>query len=335
MGMRQSMIADKKGRGVSYLRVSVTDRCNLRCRYCVGHDMGFIPHPDILRYEEIREVIGLVAENGVDKVRFTGGEPFVRKGFMDFMEDLSERFPTLNLCATTNATMIGDHISRLAAINLGSLNISLDTLDPSRFKAITGRDMFHKVRTNIDRCVEAGVHVKINVVAMKDVNRCDLAGFVQFARTMPVDVRFIEFMPIGDGTDWSQDHLWMADDILADIRELADLTPELARHHNSGPARMYSVAGGMGRIGVISSLSNHFCAECNRLRLTSNGRLRTCLFSDKVYRIREALRNPHLGSDAIQRIIQAATRNKPLGYELLQARKRANVCHTRMAAIGG
>ena len=332
-------VADARGRRVSYLRVSVTDRCNLRCQYCRSADQPFIPHPEILRFEEILELMGLAGRMGVDKIRFTGGEPFVRKGFADFLVQAASHCPDMELCVTTNATLIGEYISRLAEAGVRRMNISLDTLDPARFEQITGRDLFQVVRSNIDRCLDAGMTVKINAVALKGVNDDELPAFVDLARNNPLDVRFIEFMPIGLGTQWEPDLVWTAKEILDEAKTLASLLPvDRGGPHASGPARMWSVEGGQGRIGVISPFSDHFCGECNRLRITSSGNLRTCLFSDRVFRLRPALRHPKLGIRAVERIIRAASLIKPVGNDILKAMSEVRgqgVCQTRMSSIGG
>ncbi len=190
-------LLDEHGRKASYMRVSVTDRCNLSCTYCAGEGQKFIPHPEILRYEEILELMELAVKLGVEKVRFTGGEPFVRKGFADFMVAAAGRFPDVDLCVTTNGVLIGKHVEGLAKAGIRRVNISLDTLDPVRFKSITGHDHFHTVRENIERCVDAGMTVKVNAVAMKGVNDDEMPDFIEFARSMPLDMRFIEFMPVG------------------------------------------------------------------------------------------------------------------------------------------
>ncbi|WFS63264.1 GTP 3',8-cyclase MoaA [Pseudodesulfovibrio thermohalotolerans] len=331
-------LEDIHGREVSYMRISVTDRCNLRCTYCAGEGLEFIPHPNILRYEEILELMGMARNLGVRKIRFTGGEPFVRKGFADFMVTAAERYGDLNLCVTTNATLIGDHVERLAAAGIKRVNISLDSLDPEKFKAITGRDHYAVVRENIDRCLAANMTLKINAVAMKGVNDDELGDFIEFARTHPVDFRFIEFMPVGLETGWDDSRVWTAAEILSEARPFAELVPVTAKGaRRHGPARMYEIEGGLGRIGLISPYSDHFCSTCNRLRITSDGNLRTCLFSDKVYRLRPALRHPALGVEKVERIIRLAGRNKPIGNELLRKMRAADhgVCKTRMASIGG
>lgn len=332
-----TLLEDRHGRKASYMRVSVTDRCNLRCTYCAGEGQEFIPHPDILRYEEIMTLMELGRDLGVEKVRFTGGEPFVRKGFGDFMVAAAGRFPDMDLCVTTNATLIGDYIQMLAKAGIRRVNISLDTLDRKKFEKITARDEFLKVKENILHCLDVGMTVKVNAVAMRGINDDELPAFVEFARNHPLDMRFIEFMPVGLETGWDDSLVWKSEELLAEAGKLAILEPSENNgdgHH--GPARMFSIKGGKGRIGLISPYTNHFCNTCNRLRLTSDGNLRTCLFSDKVYRLRSVLRHPKLGIKAVERILRCAHRHKPIGHELLERMPAGQgVCRTRMASIGG
>ena len=328
-------LTDARRRTVSYMRVSVTDRCNLRCLYCSSQDKGFIPHPEILRYEEIHHILGVARDLGIGKVRFTGGEPFARKGFASFVAETLERFPGLDLRITTNATLLGPHLEFLRERGLERLNISLDTLDPAKFARITGQDLFASVHANILKAVDLGFSVKINAVAMKGINDSELGGFLNFLREHPVDVRFIEFMPMG-GSDWQPEAVWTASEILEQAGRLAELTPLPRGGADDGPARVFSVAGASGRFGLISPLTDHFCGTCNRLRLTADGRLRTCLFSDKVYRLKEILRHPRLGPEAVRKVIVLASARKPLGHDILMARaKGSGVCGTPMSAIGG
>ncbi|MBU1229035.1 MAG: GTP 3',8-cyclase MoaA [Proteobacteria bacterium] len=344
---RAGALTDTRGRSVSYLRLSVTDRCNLRCLYCDSRMRQWLTHDEVLRYEEFLDLMGLGQKLGIGKVRLTGGEPFARRGFMEFVEAARLRFPDLDLRLTSNATLIAPFAPRLAAAGVARVNISLDTLDPATFARVTGQDLYAEVRRGIDACLAAGIGVKLNAVAMRGVNDGELAGFLGLARALPIDVRFIEYMPMG-GSEWKPEQVWRAADILAEARTLAELTP-IARGaggpdgaqvqggpDDSGPAQMFAIQGGRGRFGLITPLSNHFCGSCNRLRITSGGVLRTCLFSDRVYRLRGALRHPKLGLAAVERILRQASRAKPLGFEILAARRAgAGVCATAMSAIGG
>ncbi|WP_320174690.1 GTP 3',8-cyclase MoaA [Maridesulfovibrio sp.] len=329
------VLTDKIGRTVNYLRLSVTDRCNLRCMYCVTKDFKHIPHPDILRYEEMLRLVDLAASMNISKLRLTGGEPFARKGFMDFISQVMNSHPELDLRITTNGTLIEPLVPELKKIGVSRLNISLDTLDRETFKEVTGRDHLNDVLASITTCLSAGIRVKVNAVAMKGINDKELSSFIDFARENPIDMRFIEFMPMGDETK-SDSRFWSADDILEQGREYVNLIPVKRTAENRGPARMYSIEGGKGRLGLISPVSSHFCATCNRLRITSDGQLRTCLFSDKTYGLRDILRNPELDDDALRKVIAEATLDKPLGYHLLEQRSGSEgVCETQMSAIGG
>ncbi len=330
------MITDNQGRTVNYIRMSVTDRCNLRCFYCCSPgSVKFIPHNEILRYEEMFILAKAAQKLGVEKLRLTGGEPFVRRGFMGFLELLQTHCPRLDVRITTNGTLLKGKAAKLKGLGVNQINVSLDTLIPARFEKITGKDLFHNVYSGIMHCLDQGLQVKLNVVAVKELNSDELPAFLDLAMQYGLDVRFIEFMPIGTSTSWQDKNIWKADEILASAAALAPLTPVTHDHKTDGPARMFTITGTKGRLGVISPMTHHFCLSCNRLRITSNGRLRTCLFSDKEYRLRPILRNPGLSSGTIIKILKHATQNKPLGYKILQEKRKAQVCNKIMHAIGG
>lgn len=330
------MQPDKYGRRINYLRMSLTDRCNLRCFYCrSGQDLKMIPHDDVLRYEELLSLAEAAAALGVRKVRLTGGEPLVRRDFLPFLERLVQRIPGIDVRLTTNATLLKDKLPALQDLGLKRVNISLDTLKRSLYEEITRRDHYHDVRDAIDACVERGIKVKLNAVALRGINDKELPDFIELARTHPIEIRFIEFMPMG-GTDWSKDNFWSAKDIIKDAEKHADLEKLPRGPETDGPATRYAIKDGLGGLGVISPLSNHFCESCNRLRITSDGRLRTCLFSDKEYRLRPLLRHPAITPEHVKRVIQRAAKIKPLGNEILQARQaEAAVCKRVMSGIGG
>ncbi len=330
------MLIDSHGRKVSYLRLSITDRCNLRCLYCRPQsEWKFLPHEQILTFEEMFELVDVAQVAGVEKVRLTGGEPFARKGFIPFLARLHAKYPSLDLRITTNGTMLAGRVDELREAGVSCLNISLDTLVREKFQEITGVDGYGLVRAGIDACLDAGMRVKVNVVALKGINDDELPDFVDFARTHGVDVRFIEFMPIGYQSRWSRDNYWPAKDIIAAVEALVPLDEVREASRNSGPAKMYRIAGGPGRIGVISAVSNHFCESCNRFRVTSDGKLRTCLFSDKEYDVRSILRNPRHTTKELLELFDRANIEKPMGYRLLEERQTNQVCDRAMTAIGG
>lgn len=352
MSSGYALLHDSHGRGINYLRLSVTDRCNLRCLYCAPQieGMRFIPHEQILSYEEFMRLVRLAVGFGVQKLRLTGGEPFVRLGFMDFLRSLREEFPGLIIGITTNATALGENIDELKRLGLNSLNISLDTFRPAVFKLITGSDKFQAVYDGILAAIGAGLAVKVNAVGLKGINDSEINTFIAFAREYPVDFRVIEFMPLGGRGRWTDENFWPADDILYEARRHAALTPseredkaaipgELLsgqRPGFSGPAKLYDIEGGQGRFGIITPVSQHFCSTCNRLRITSEGKLRTCLFSDMEYDLRALLRDRSKTDADIYELVQRANSVKPLGTELLKARKtREAVIRRSMSSIGG
>ncbi|MFV0422438.1 GTP 3',8-cyclase MoaA [Oleidesulfovibrio sp.] len=329
--------SDEYGRQVSYLRLSVTDRCNLRCMYCWTCDgLSFIPHTKILTYEEMLRLVDAAVSLGVEKVRLTGGEPFVRKGFLYLVESLAKRHPSLDVRITTNATLLAGKVAALRDLGVRYVNVSLDTFDRERFQKVTGRDMLRQVRRALDEVLEHQIGLKLNAVALRGFNDDELPVFLNFARRNPVDVRFIEFMPMGGCTRWREENFWSAKDILSQAGDYANLIPVQGRTRRSGPAKLYDIEGGKGRFGLITPLSDHFCKSCNRLRITPDGRLRTCLFSDKEYRLRPVIRHPKLGMEAARKIMQLAALRKPLGYRMLEhLHADGSVAEKRMSAIGG
>jgi cyclic pyranopterin phosphate synthase len=329
------VLADGFGRVVNYLRISVTDRCNLRCVYCRPvKDFTPIDHFDILSYEEYLRVIRLAAPLGLTKIRLTGGEPLARRGFSRFLAEAMAAAPGMDIRLTTNGTLLAGRARELASLGLRAVNISLDSLSPETFARITGADLFRQARAAIDECLEAGLRVKVNAVALKGVNDHELAAFLELARSLPLDMRFIEFMPIGGDTTWDDALFWPASDILEKAGRLAGLTPVRYGDEGHGPARMWRIEGGLGRFGVISGLSGHYCLSCNRLRLTCDGRLRPCLYSDVEYRLRPLLRSAKTGDGRILDVLRRALARKPMGHKLLAARA-GGVCLKPMTAIGG
>ncbi len=326
---------DGFGRRINYLRLSVTDRCNLRCIYCsMCMDFHFLPHNEILTYEECSRIISLAGDLGLEKIRLTGGEPFVRKGFVDFVVSVLRKYPSLDIRITTNGTLItrGD-IRRLKDAGIGSINVSLDTFDPDRFRWIAGVDMLNRVLSSLDMLLEEGIRTKVNVVSLKGINDGEIEKFVQFASSRTVDVRFIEFMDISGKSRWHRQFFISAREILRRIEDYCEIRPVCSLNQTSGPARMYEIVGGRGRIGVISPLSNHFCGTCNRVRITAEGRVKTCLFSPVSYRIKPLLRNPRFSDSHLCLVLKTLIqRKKPVGHEIFSPEMRRG---EGMYSIGG
>lgn len=329
---------DSRGREARYLRISITDRCNFHCIYCRdSRRLENIPHQNILRYEEISRFVNIMRDKGIGKVRITGGEPFARKNCAQFLLNLHKAYEDLRICITTNGSLLEPWLEELKKISPESINISLDSFDKDTFNKITGHNALPLVLKNIERLLSMDLRIKLNAVALRGITDKELDNFIHAVREMPVDIRFIEFMPMGATTRWTPEMFLPTNEILKLIREKVSLNEADEQNFSglAGPARLYSFAGARGRLGFISALSDHFCGQCNRLRLTSDGKLRTCLFSDKEYALANMLRNAKVSNRSIALAVSAAHKRKPLGADLLRARKKAAVADREMSGIGG
>jgi GTP 3',8-cyclase len=327
-----SRLIDACRRQLNYLRVSITDRCNLRCTYCVPRDrIPKLAHDDILRYEEILRIVRVGAGLGITKVRVTGGEPMVRKGVFDFLSDLTGTAGIQDVSLTTNGMTLAKHMDQIVAAGIGRLNISLDSLKRDRFAAITGRDGFDRVRAGIEKAMDTGLDpIKINVVAMAGVNDDEFEDMARLTIDRPLHVRFIEFMPMGtSGMDVGCQML--TPEIQDKLAPLGPLKP-VGNGISDGPARRYRLPGAMGEIGFISAISHHFCSTCNRLRLTANGQLRPCLMSDVQIDLRGPLRSGCTDTD-LEALFFEAIAKKPTEHHL--ARRGPTQVAQQMCAIGG
>jgi cyclic pyranopterin phosphate synthase len=292
----------------------------------------FVPHNQILSYEEMLRLVDVSVKAGIRKVRLTGGEPLVRKGFIPFLEKLSAIEDLKEISLTTNGVLLKEFASDIKRCGICRINVSLDSLDPQKFMRITGRDYFHRVLEGIEEAERLGFDpIKINVVAMRGINDDEILDFGRLTLGKPYHVRFIEFMPIGKNNGWTSDRFISADEILNTIRTLGELK---AIEHNSldGPAQRYKLRGAEGEIGLIGAISNHFCNQCNRLRLTAEGHLRGCLFSDQEVDIKTPLRQGR-GEEDLLALIQLAIDKKPKNHGLFQGDPKKCVRH--MSSIGG
>ena len=289
---------DSKGRNIHYLRLSVTDLCNLRCRYCMPDGVDKLEREDILTYEEFLRLAALFARCGVDIVRVTGGEPLVRKGVEQLVKGLKAIPGIRKVTMTTNAVLLEQQLPALLEAGLDSVNISLDTLDPALFAKITARDEFAAVQAGIHAALESGIPVKLNCVPQVGVNEGELEALAALAQDKPLQVRFIEMMPIGYGAAMP---CISGPELLARFRrrwpELAPLPGAACAALGDGPAVYYTVPGWKGDIGFIAAVHGKFCASCNRVRLTSQGFLRPCLASETGCDLRALLRS---GADDAQ-----------------------------------
>ncbi|MES2874689.1 MAG: GTP 3',8-cyclase MoaA [Bacteroidota bacterium] len=281
------MLIDSFDRAHNYLRISLTDNCNLRCFYCMPEeDYEFTPAARLMQPNEIESIARIFVQNGVDKIRLTGGEPLVRKDAAEIIGRLS-KLP-VDLSLTTNATRLHDFVEVLEKAKVKSLNISLDTLDPDKFNIITRRDGFQKVLDNIHLMLNHNFKVKINVVVMKGLNDNEIFDFVAWTKDLPVQVRFIEFMPF-DGNRWSSNQVFTWKDMLDRIEE--KYIPIRVQDGIHDTDKKYRIEGHKGSFSVISTMSAPFCSGCNRMRLTADGKMKNCLFSKNETDLLTALRN--------------------------------------------
>ena len=281
------MLIDSFDRAHNYLRISLTDNCNLRCFYCMPEEnYEFTPASRLMQPNEIESLAKIFVENGVNKIRLTGGEPLVRKDAAEIIDRLS-KLP-VDLTLTTNATRLHDFVDVLEKAKVRSLNISLDTLDSDKFNIITRRDGFQKVMDNIHLMLDRNFNVKINVVVMKGLNDNEVLDFVAWTKELPVQVRFIEFMPF-DGNRWTSNQVFTWKDMLTRIEE--NYTPLRLHDGINDTDKKYRIEGHKGSFSVISTMSAPFCSGCNRMRLTADGKMKNCLFSTKETDLLAALRN--------------------------------------------
>ena len=328
-------LIDNYQRRANYLRLSLTDRCNLRCVYCMPLEgVPKLPHEEILRYEELLRLVRLAVGLGIEKVRLTGGEPLLRRDLVGFIRAL-KGCGLKEISITTNGTLLAQCAHDLAAAGISRLNISLDTLRPERFAAITGRPLLAEVLRGIEAAQAAGLApIKINVVVMAGLNDDEIIDFGRLSLERPYRVRFIELMPIGRQSGWRPERYLSGEEIKARLKPLGRLYALGRRGALDGPARRYRLKGAAGEIGFINPVSRHFCPTCNRLRLTADGRLRACLFSDREVDIKRALRSG-LSDEELRAVFRQAMAMKPRRHPSLLPGGPVRKCQRPMSQIGG
>ncbi len=309
---------DAYNRPISYLRISITDRCNLRCVYCMPpQGIAWRPHEEILRYEEIETVVRAGAELGISKIRLTGGEPLVRPGVIDLVRMLARVPGVDDLTMTTNGILLARYADELAAAGLHRVNVSLDTLDPERFHAITRLGRLEDVLAGLEAAQRAGLEpVKINTVVMRGMNDDEVVDLARQTVEAGWNLRFIEVMPVGNGLsgDW-REQMVTAQEIRAQVEEALGKLEPARMSAGNGPARYYRLPGARGTLGFITPISEHFCYHCNRLRLTADGQLRPCLLSDAEIDLRTPLRRG-AGVAEIKELLLHGIAVKPLEHHL-------------------
>lgn len=325
------MFQDSYSRKIDYLRISVTDRCNLRCVYCVP-ECGILQKApyEILTFEEIAKVARLAIGIGINKIRITGGEPMARRELPRLIRMLSSQAGLKELSLTTNGMLIEEYATELKEAGLKRLNISIDTLDERKFRKITRSAGLRDVLLGIDAAIQAGFLVKLNVVAMRGMNDDEILGFAQFAREKQIIIRFIELMPMIGDQSLSRNFYISCAEIKDKLKSLGELKPVDTEIIGNGPARYYKIEGFSAVIGFITPLSDKFCLSCNRLRLTSDGILMPCLLSQEGVDLRNALRQNH-SEEEILSLIEKAIFSKPAGHNLAFSSSKQYL----MSQIGG
>ena len=328
-------LVDSFGRKIDYLRISITDHCNLKCYYCTPFSgRSHLERSEILTYEEMLTVARAAAASGISKIRITGGEPLVRKGVVEFCRMLSEIDGLRSLALTTNGIYLEEMAEPLFKAGVSRINISLDTLRPERFQKITGYDWLPRVLAGIQRAEQIGMHpIKINTVVMRGINDDEIEDLACLTLDKPYHVRFIELMPTNSSAYGDYEALYMpVEEIMKKINQIekAQIGPATDSY---GPAKLCKLPGAIGKVGFIAPISWHFCGSCNRLRLTAEGKIKTCLFSQEEIDIKTPLRSGATQNEIIN-IIRRAAAEKPRRHHLNE-KKQQIACRQAMRAIGG
>lgn len=326
----QQGLIDNHGRKVDYLRLAITDRCNLRCFYCMPADgIPYLPEKNLLSWDEMERLVDVLVELGIRKVRITGGEPFLRKGLIEFLQKI-RKHNDLEIGITSNGVLLGQYLEQLVDLNVTNVNLSLDSIDPNRFKQITRRDEFEQVFHALERMIDLNFKVKINAVVMKGKNEEDLIPLAQLAQSNPVSIRFIEEMPFnGNGENIDTIHwLQIKAKLLENFPGMQDLPMKTGE-----TAQRFSIPDFKGDIGIIAAHSRTFCGTCNRLRITASGMVKTCLYDDGVFDLKTYLRSGV--SDAeLKEIFVGLNQKRPVdGFEAEKNRKVT--INESMTTIGG
>lgn len=327
-----SILHDNHGRPLTYLRLAVTDRCNLRCFYCMPNEgMTFLPREEILSYEEMERLIKILVSMGIRKVRITGGEPFVKRDMIDFLERICKIDLLDEVHITTNGVLTAPYIPKLKEIGIKSINLSLDTVDKEKFHKITFRDEFDNVMDSFHSFIAHGIPLKINMVVMDNQNTDDILPVVELAKQYSVDVRFIEEMPFNGTDNDFKPPTWNHQQIISHIKQQY---PEMAAlpTPNHSTSKNYSIPGFKGKIGVIAAYSRTFCHDCNRIRITAKGTLKNCLYDDGVLDLKAKIREG-LSDEQLKSVLLKVFGQRPKdGFEAEKSRSNS---YESMTTIGG
>ena len=333
--MTSPHLFDNHGRPINYLRLAVTDRCNLRCFYCMPEEgVNYLPKKELLTFEEIDRLVIILASVGISKIRLTGGEPFVRTDLMALIRRIKSTHGIKELHITTNGTLISPYIAELKQLNIASVNLSLDSLDAKRFLQITRRDEFTKTWNTFELLVRHDIPVKINTVVMEGKNIDDIIPLIELTKRYPISVRFIEEMPFNGAGNHYPKLNWTYKKILAHIENHYGVIQKIRDSPNS-TAYHYQVPGYAGNIGVIAAFSRTFCGSCNRIRVTAQGVLKTCLYDDGILNIKTLFRSGASDADVIGELKNTFDQRPKDGFEA-EANRRVHLPAVEsMSTIGG
>ncbi len=328
------MLTDKFGRHISYLRLAVTDRCNLRCQYCMpAHGIDIVDRAELLTYKEMYRIIRVLSELGVNKVRLTGGEPFVRKNFINFLESLSFNDKLKQVNITTNGASISKYIPKLEELRVNAINLSLDTLRSDRFKLITRRDVFDETFQTLEKLLLSSLTLKVNVVVQPGVNTDEISDFINLTKNKNLVVRFIEEMPFNGKGLRQTDEIWNYNKIYSEIeKEFKNIIP--LKNKKSSTSKNFTIENYKGSFGIIPAFTRSICNDCNRIRITATGMFKNCLFDEGVFNLRDFIRKG-ANDDELKQLFINTVHNKPENGFIAEAnRKNKNVSES-MSTIGG
>ena len=327
------MLIDNHNRKINYLRLAVTDRCNLRCNYCMpAEGINFSKNDKLLTIPELKEVAEILVEQGIDKIRITGGEPFVRKDLMKLLDHLSQLSGLKDISVTTNATLIGPHIDQLKELGIQNINVSLDAINRDTFERITRRDQYDTVHENLIRLITEGFNVRINFIVLDGQNEQDMLPILEVMKHYPVAVRFLEEMPFNGGSRSFQKIKWDYKAILAHITQQYPNYRKLQSPETSTSIN-YQIEGHKSTFGLIPSFSRTFCGSCNRLRITATGDVVTCLYGKPKANLRDIVRGADSRREVKAAIIKAVGSRAKTGFDA--QREHTSVFKSSMTSIGG
>ncbi|MFN0728317.1 GTP 3',8-cyclase MoaA [Polaribacter gochangensis] len=329
-----SKLIDSFGRQINYVRLAVTDRCNLRCQYCMpAHGIEIVPRKELLTYKEMYRVIRVLTELGVNKIRLTGGEPFVRKDFIGFLEMLSFNDLLDDINITTNGALISNHIETIENLKkVKNINLSIDSLQADKFNEITRRNVFDEVYKTMEALEKSSMNLKLNVVVQSGMNTNEITDFVRLTKDKDIAVRFIEEMPFNGKGQREMQEAWNYNKILNEIKSEFDITE--IQSEKSSTSRNFSIENHKGSVGIIPAFTRTICGDCNRIRITSTGTFKNCLFDDGVFNLRDFIRNG-ASNDDLKELFLSLVKEKPENGFIAEANRTKGNVSESMSTIGG